>query len=169
MGKTHELSKSEEDNISKRRRTDESSDRTHSLVQLLRDATEVVDGIVVKCAKEICKELTRDYATGVYADALYRALRKELYSKEHAGKHLRLERSVSVPIRCGDDIIDNMTTEAVVYTSNNRALMVIAVKTKRTALKESDAGYLMCAVEQIGKTIYEADVDPPTAMVVNFN
>jgi hypothetical protein len=144
--------------------------------ELVSQATDVVEGVVLRVAGKIINELRASYETCVYSDVFFIGM---LTAIDELKMNLHIERNVVMPIYFSGRACGSLKAPFVVSLSSGKPLLALEVKTKRTALKESDMDNIRCVVEQMGiqsstKRRYTPDTFPsehdiPRAMLLNFS
>ena len=142
--------------------------------ELVRAATDVLEGMVLRLAGKIISELKASYDMSVYSDVFYATAHRGV-SDFNLG--MCIERNVVVPIQAMGRVYGSIKVPFLFTTATGRPLLALEVKTKRTPLKDTDMDSLRCAVEQLGIQQARArgaaepplTTDMPRAMVLNFS
>ena len=137
--------------------------RTESREELMTSAMDIVEGVVLRSANRITDELKASYDKDVYADVLYAECNKGI---GELCMDLIIERHVIVPIRGLGRIAGSLKVPFLFSTKSGKPLLLLEVKTKKTALKEADMETLGCVVEQIALSGEHGL--RPRAMLLNF-
>ena len=142
--------------------------------ELVRAATDVIEGMVLRLAGNIVSELKASYDMSVYSDVLYATAYRGVSDLKLG---MCIERNAVVPIQVKGRVYGSIKVPFLFTTTTGRPLLAMEVKTKRTPLKDADMDTLRCAVEQLG--IQQARIrgtaemplttDIPRAMVLNFS
>lgn len=142
--------------------------------ELVRQATEIIEGTVLKTAKAITDDLHAPYDSSLYSEVFY-----HLGAKEVAALNIGmyLDRNVVVSIIVQGRHFGNIKVPFLFRSSSGRPMLALEIKTKKTQLKETDLDNLRCAVEQLAKQRAiqrgapdeEKLEDRPRAMVLNFS
>jgi hypothetical protein len=159
----------------KRSRVDSTLDAGSTNV-LLQQTAEILEGLVLNTCKTIVGELLGCYDTTLYSD-VFADLAGSAVSGLSVG--ICLERNVVIPIVVKGRNFGSLKVPFIFRSSSGRPLLILEIKTKRTALKDTDMDSLRCAAEQLGlqqALVFRGEralsfvqlVDKPCAMVVNF-
>ena len=133
---------------------------THTLVS---QAMDVVESVVNRCADLIMQDLKASYEKEVYADLLFAECNAAIAELSIA---VRLEKNILVPIFGLGRALGMLKVPFAFYSKSGRPLLLLEVKTKKTALKEADLETMGCMVEQIARSSEQCQ--RPRAMLVNF-
>jgi len=131
---------------------------------LFEAAVCCVESVISKAATSVTAVLTAPYDTCVFADTMFNRC-SEAILELNLG--FRVERAVIVPVVAFERIVGVLKIPFVFYTKSGRALMLLEIKTKRTALKEVDVENCQCAAEQLQES--DEDGFRPRSMIVNFS
>ena len=123
-----------------------------------------VESVILKAAKDVTSVLTAPYDTSVFADTIYSRCSDALTS---LNVDIRIERNCLVPVVAFEKIVGILKIPICFSTKAGRTLMLLEIKTKRTALKEVDLENFQCAAEQISLTDREGF--RPRSMIINFS
>lgn len=135
-------------------------DDTHTLVS---QAMDVVESVVNRCANHIMQDLKASYEREVYADLLFSECNAAIAELNIA---VRVEKNILVPIIGLGRALGILKVPFAFYSKSGRPLLLLEVKTKKTALKEADLETMGCMVEQISRSTEQCH--RPRAILVNF-
>ncbi len=125
-------------------------------------SSDLVQDAIHRAAAEVTATLKASYDTYVFAEAVCKVAQQIL---KDADPTIVLEKSMPVPIWVKGRFIGLVKVPYAFMDSSDKPLLLFEVKTKKTALKETDLEDLGCAVEQLARLNAG---ERPRAMVLNF-
>lgn len=129
--------------------------------EILTAAIDATEQMIVRVASKVVGDLKAPYDTHIFADIMYYYLMEAISELQ---VKIRVDRNVIVPISAHGRTVGNLKVPFVFQTSSGkRNLLVMEIKTKRSALKDTDLDSLHCAVEQMCQ-----QSERTRAIVLNF-